>query len=292
VWGDPALLLPYLVTPREIKKRYRVSIIPHYVDSFAVHQKFRSDSVHIIDILGGIRRVIDEIVASDVVVSSSLHGLIVANAYGVPAHWAKFSDKVIGDGTKFIDHFKAIRTDHPDQPVDFSLATTDDIVRTIAGARPIVMGEFNPEPLLEACPFEIQGDPLRNRPEPLERALDDANCHSLDESLPVGDRSTLEKTGQRLTPGLAFSIAQQTAHAQCAALVRSVSDELHLQQSSLQTISEAIAPIQATLAGLVDAVDALRAEVAQSHRVLQERPKTPEPQSLLRRMFKNRRGDI
>lgn len=85
--GDPGLLAP-LVFPeyRAALKRYAVSLVPHFIDSDhpRVQRLRKMEEVHVIDVLSPVETVIEQISESKLVVSSSLHGLIMADAFGVP----------------------------------------------------------------------------------------------------------------------------------------------------------------------------------------------------------------
>ncbi|HED05565.1 MAG TPA: polysaccharide pyruvyl transferase family protein [Ignavibacteria bacterium] len=108
IFGDPALLLPKYYKARVDESIYNLGIIPHYVDlSNPLLDKFRNPGsfVKIIDVYSGVESFIDQINDCSYIVSSSLHGLIVADAYGIPNGWIKISDKVNGNGFKFRDYF-------------------------------------------------------------------------------------------------------------------------------------------------------------------------------------------
>jgi pyruvyltransferase len=106
VYCDPALMLP-IIKPSKGKIRWDVGIIPHYVDKLILSGKILNDhgcSYKIIDIESPISQVIEEITSSKYIFSSSLHGLIVAHAYGIPATWLVLSDKIGGGEFKFLDY--------------------------------------------------------------------------------------------------------------------------------------------------------------------------------------------
>jgi pyruvyltransferase len=109
VYGDPALLCPMFYFP-EVRKVYKLGIIPHYVDqgNHWIKWKEKEKNVLVIDILSGVEKVIDEILSCEMIISSSLHGIIAADAYGVPSLWVEFSDKVGGEGFKFRDYFMSV----------------------------------------------------------------------------------------------------------------------------------------------------------------------------------------
>ncbi len=85
VYGDPGILMPFIYpAPENQEKCYDVSVIHHY-EAAARSQTAFAD-LHRINVeTSDYQYVIDEILRSRLVISSSLHGIILAEAYGVPA---------------------------------------------------------------------------------------------------------------------------------------------------------------------------------------------------------------
>jgi pyruvyltransferase len=109
IYGDPALLMPKFYNP-EISKKYKLGVIPHYVDYDLVCKQYQGQpNVIVIDLMtNDVEHVTQLIVSCDTVISSSLHGLIVSHAYQIPAVWVQFSDKIFGDGVKYHDYFESV----------------------------------------------------------------------------------------------------------------------------------------------------------------------------------------
>lgn len=104
--GDPGLLASYLIrtTP---KKKYRLGIIPHYVDagSRIVNELALQKDVKIISALDPPEKVVRDIASSESVLSSSLHGLIVSDSVGTPSAHLKLSNDLTGGLYKFQDYY-------------------------------------------------------------------------------------------------------------------------------------------------------------------------------------------
>lgn len=108
IYGDPALLLPRYFNPK-IEKSYTLGVIPHYQDYKDVSSKLNNNSILLIDLMtNSVEETTKEILKCKAIVSSSLHGVIVSHAYGIPAVWQPFSDKLYGDGIKFQDYFESV----------------------------------------------------------------------------------------------------------------------------------------------------------------------------------------
>ena len=104
VFGDPVLLMPRFYNPK-LKKKYELSVIPHHIDKVLIPKlKKQFPKAHFIDIQQDVYKFIDEVIQSKYIISSALHGLICADAYGVPNEWQGFSNRVLGKGFKFWDY--------------------------------------------------------------------------------------------------------------------------------------------------------------------------------------------
>lgn len=84
VYGDPAILLPEVYHPSVGRPKFRLGVVLHKDDSF--HQKI--SSAHCINIsirTSDYKDFVNQLVNAEMIVSSSLHGIILAEAYGVKA---------------------------------------------------------------------------------------------------------------------------------------------------------------------------------------------------------------
>jgi len=109
VYGDPALILPLFYKPL-IKHSKKIGICPHYIHKpYFIKNIKQQESFDIIDVQNSMESVVDSIVSSTVCISTSLHGLIVAQAYNIPWVWLEIIDNnLTGDDFKFKDFFSTI----------------------------------------------------------------------------------------------------------------------------------------------------------------------------------------
>lgn len=144
VYGDPALILPLIYNP-EIPKRYKIGIVPHYVDKkHPALDRFRDrEDVLILDIFSSTEDFVDDVLACDVIYSSSLHGVICGDAYGVPSFRLPLSNKVWGADFKFTDYFLSVGRS------SVSVSPLGDLDSAPFEYEP----EIDREAIMQACPF-------------------------------------------------------------------------------------------------------------------------------------------
>lgn len=108
VYGDPGLLMSLIYRPT-VAITHEVGIIPHFIDASycGIETQERladGKSFKYIDICQDYESFIKEMLSCKSIISSSLHGLVLAEAYSLPAEWVVLSSKVIGNGFKFRDY--------------------------------------------------------------------------------------------------------------------------------------------------------------------------------------------
>jgi hypothetical protein len=113
ILGDPGLLSLRLIS-RNIEKKYRLGIVIHHAEwENRLHNGlFESGSdVLLIDPRRSPLLILREIAQCEHIVSSSLHGLIVADSFGIPNARILLSENlIIGGDFKFNDYYSALQT--------------------------------------------------------------------------------------------------------------------------------------------------------------------------------------
>jgi pyruvyltransferase len=119
--GDPGLLANLLAEPTG---EVPLGIVPHWED----HTLSRKWKGEVIDVTADPLDVVRHIARCQRIVSSSLHGLIVADALGIPRRWEVFA-KIQGNGFKFRDHGTVVGAFEPQvwNPVPKVRQVQDDL---------------------------------------------------------------------------------------------------------------------------------------------------------------------
>ena len=150
IYGDPALLLPRFYEPTALPER-RIAVCPH----FAHRSLFEIGdvAVDVIDVAEDARSVVDRIAGARVCVSSSLHGIIVAQAYGVPWVWLGIQGRKLG-GTnfKFEDFFTVLDRSAVQAAVLAPEDCTAETLGALAQTATLPRSKFSFDDLYDAFP--------------------------------------------------------------------------------------------------------------------------------------------
>ncbi len=151
VYGDPALLLPLYYMP-EVPITHEYGVVVRWSERKWAKATF-GPGVKIIDFARtDVEAVIRELLSCRRIVPASRHGLIVADAYGIPNAWLA-SDSPRGGVYKFYDYFASVEKFRNPQTFDLTSGpVTQERLRD--GLR--FDGEaikYDYRPLLDASPF-------------------------------------------------------------------------------------------------------------------------------------------
>jgi len=194
VFGDPVLLLPRYYHPK-VEKKYEFGIIIHYAErgSSWVERFRKMPFVKIIDIQNDVEEVPQQVLSCNMIFSSSLHGVILSDAYGIPSYWIKLSNR-LGD-FKFEDYLMSVK--RKTTPILINSGTSIKNLKSQIEPYEI---DIDLEALMDSCPFKpttklsILICTLSDRNEKLGTLLEALNKQSEDkpvEILYVGDNRTI-----------------------------------------------------------------------------------------------------
>ncbi len=107
LYGDPGLLLPYFIRERP-SNEFVLGIVPHYEDKADRRvadwvERFGAD-VCVVDVYSSPVDVFKKICQCRMIMSSSLHGIVVADSLGIPSLWMKLCER---DEFKYHDYYSA-----------------------------------------------------------------------------------------------------------------------------------------------------------------------------------------
>mmetsp|Transcript_2509 Transcript_2509/g.5831 ORF Transcript_2509/g.5831 Transcript_2509/m.5831 type:complete len:305 (-) Transcript_2509:1616-2530(-) len=119
-YGDRGLLLPSLFNLRRRKESSRICFVAHKNDLGHKFLRNPPTNVHVISCHQHWESAVEQIRSCGYVASSSLHGVIVADALGIPRLWFQFNDTrtVESEGSfKYLDYFKTIGQTEDIEPI-------------------------------------------------------------------------------------------------------------------------------------------------------------------------------
>lgn len=158
VFGDPALLLPLHYRSKQKIQKGVIGFIPHISELKDPRclRLMQMKGVKVINLktYKHWTDIIDAVCQCEFVLSSSLHGLIVSEAYGIPNVWIEVTGKseVIGGHFKYHDFFCSINRDR-ESPYLLTLDTTLD--ELCQWKKAWKLGVYDPRPLIAACPLPL-----------------------------------------------------------------------------------------------------------------------------------------
>ena len=155
IYGDPGILLSQYFKINK-KNIYKFGIIPHNteINTECVRRLKSNPIIHFLDIVNysTLRDFLEQMNSCEYILSSSLHGIIIADSYNIPNLWVRFSENIDGDGFKYRDYFLGARKN---APTCLDLTKEFDVE--------IIMSELKKwtptyidKRFVDSCPFDIK----------------------------------------------------------------------------------------------------------------------------------------
>lgn len=143
VYGDPAIIMPEIYKAVPLKNRKKYGLITH--KDYILNEKYEENKIVRLNICtDDYQRFLDQLVSVDIVISSSLHGIILAEAYGVPAILLKPQIDIV----KYYDYYYSTKR------IDFPMADSIEKAMQIKPAELPELDDLRVK-LKEAFPYDL-----------------------------------------------------------------------------------------------------------------------------------------
>ncbi len=132
--GDAGLLAADLLKEKTGKK-YRLGIISHQREIGEKEWDYLHDTISnsiLLDVTADPMETLKKMSECECIISSSLHGLVIADSFGIPNRRVVLTDRLAGDGFKFDDYYSAFGI-VPEPPINLKESTAVDIEEIKAG---------------------------------------------------------------------------------------------------------------------------------------------------------------
>lgn len=138
--GDAAILLRSCVK-QKVEKRYKVSFMPHWGSTFEGDWELvcKLGSIHYIDPCAPVEDVLDQILASELILTEAMHGAIVSDALRVP--WIPIRPLSNQHSMKWYDWASALDIDLKPKPI-VSSTLLESVVLFFESRNPPIADKF------------------------------------------------------------------------------------------------------------------------------------------------------
>lgn len=151
IYGDPALLLPRYFDPNIKVKKFKYGIIPHYIDLSDKNllEYIKNNNIKLISVYSKTEDFINQIMECEIIISSSLHGLIAAEAYRIPNIWIQtYKPLNKDDDFKFYDYFSSLNLKKTKFELEYVIS--NEILEPLCDSEILRKAQSD---LLSSCPF-------------------------------------------------------------------------------------------------------------------------------------------
>jgi len=159
--GDPAILLPFIIDVSNVRVSAKVGVICHYADVTAFNELISGSGLRSSIKLISVELTVDEfvraVVSCQFILSSSLHGLIIADSYKIPNRWIRLTDNIKGGDFKYLDYYST--TENPKQSASEirSIAEFKQLLQSLEHCCDVKPYAFDAGDLIDAFPAKAFG---------------------------------------------------------------------------------------------------------------------------------------